>query len=88
VSEDPQQLAAEIERTRERLGETVDALAAKADVKARAQQRADRLTGQLKSKANEAKRQIARRPIPVAVSVGAVAALGLTFLLIRHVRRR
>jgi Protein of unknown function (DUF3618) len=88
VSDDPQQLAAEIERTRERLGETVEALAAKADVKARAQHKAGQLTGQLKSKANEAKRQITRRPIPVAVSVGAVGALVLTFVLIRHMRRR
>jgi ElaB/YqjD/DUF883 family membrane-anchored ribosome-binding protein len=37
--EDPQQLRAEIERTREDLGETVAALAEKTDVKARAREK-------------------------------------------------
>jgi hypothetical protein len=37
VSDAEQQLREEIERTREDLGDTVEALAAKADVKARAQ---------------------------------------------------
>ncbi|ANH38151.1 hypothetical protein I601_1720 [Nocardioides dokdonensis FR1436] len=36
----PEQIEAEIERTRERLGETIEALGAKADVKGRAAHRA------------------------------------------------
>jgi hypothetical protein len=39
----PEQLRAEIDETREDLGETVEALAAKTDVKARARERADEL---------------------------------------------
>lgn len=89
---DPQQLAAEIERTRQRLGETVEALAAKADVKARAQEKAGQLTAQVssqvKDKANQAKKQISQRPIPVAVSAGAVVAVVVTIVLIRQWRRR
>ena len=40
--DDPQGLQQEIERTREHLGETVEALVAKVDVKARAQDEASR----------------------------------------------
>ena len=51
----PDELMAEIERTRAELGDTVDALAAKADVKARAQQRAAEVSGQLKGRVDEVK---------------------------------
>ena len=57
--DDPQQLAEEIEQTREQLGETVEQLAAKADVKARAQDKAGQLTGRLKDKAGQARQQAA-----------------------------
>jgi len=57
--DDPQQLAEEIKRTREQLGETVEQLAAKADVKARAQDKASQLTGRLKGKAGQARQQAA-----------------------------
>jgi Protein of unknown function (DUF3618) len=46
-------LVEEINRTREELGDTVEALAAKVDVKARAQQRATQASGQLKSKVRD-----------------------------------
>jgi len=39
----PEQLRAEIEETRENLGDTVEALAAKTDIKTRARERADEL---------------------------------------------
>ena len=45
-----QALTEEIERTREHLGETVEALAAKADVKARAQHDAAEVKGNLSDK--------------------------------------
>ncbi len=45
--DDAQQLREEIERTREHLGETVEQLAAKVDVKGRAQARAAELAGQV-----------------------------------------
>ena len=53
--DDQQELEKEIEQTRERLGETVEALAAKVDVKARAQAKVGQLTARLKGKAAEAK---------------------------------
>ena len=52
--DDRQALQEEIERTREHLGVTVEALVAKADVKARAQDKARELTGRLKAKADQA----------------------------------
>src|SRR5580692_10928654 len=59
--DDPQGLQQEIERTREHLGETVEALVAKVDVKARAQDEAGRLIGRLKAKAVQARQQAAAR---------------------------
>jgi ElaB/YqjD/DUF883 family membrane-anchored ribosome-binding protein len=53
-----QELEKEIEQTRERLGETVEALAAKADVKTQAQEKLGQLTARLKGKATEATRQL------------------------------
>jgi Protein of unknown function (DUF3618) len=60
-ADDPQGLQQEIERTREHLGETVEALMAKVDVKARAQDEAGRLIGRLKSTVVKARRQAAAR---------------------------
>ncbi len=45
----------EIERTRERLGETVDQLATKADVKARTRAKADEMKARTQAKAIEVK---------------------------------
>ena len=56
--DDQQQLEKEIEQTREQLGQTVEALAAKVDVKARAQEKLGQLTARLKGKATEASRQL------------------------------
>jgi CHASE3 domain sensor protein len=57
--DDPQELKQEIERTREQLGETVEALAAKADVKAQARAKAGHVTGRLKSRGAQARQQAA-----------------------------
>jgi hypothetical protein len=59
--DNPEELVAEINRTREQLGDTVEALAAKADVKARAQQRATDVSGQLKGRVGEVKAGLASR---------------------------
>ena len=59
--DDPQGLQQEIERTREHLGETVEALMAKVDVKARAQDEAGRLIGRLKARVVQARQQAAAR---------------------------
>lgn len=49
----PRELRAKVERTRHDLGETVEALAAKADVKARAQDKAVAIKGRTATKAAE-----------------------------------
>ena len=67
----PEEIRHEIEETREQLGETVEALAAKADVK-----------GQAKAKVEDVKEQVRSKPVvPVAVVVGVVAAIGIRLLV-------
>jgi ElaB/YqjD/DUF883 family membrane-anchored ribosome-binding protein len=51
----PEEIRADIDRTREEAGETVESLAAKTDVKAQARQRAEDLKGKAKTKADELK---------------------------------
>ena len=73
VPHDEQELRTQIERTREQLGQTVEQLAAKADVKSMARAKAADLAGR-------AKGLIAKqRPVPLAVAAGAILAgcLGL-----------
>ena len=53
LPDNPDALVEEINRTREELGNTVEALAAKVDVKARAQQKATEVSGQVKSKVRD-----------------------------------
>jgi cobalamin biosynthesis Mg chelatase CobN len=55
VPGDEQELREEIEQTRELLGETVEQLAAKTDVKARARAKAADLTGRVKDKTAQAR---------------------------------
>jgi hypothetical protein len=57
--DDEAELQQEIERTREQLGETVEQLVAKADVKARAQDKVSELAGRVKGKASQARAQAA-----------------------------
>ena len=86
--DEPRRLAEEIERTREQLGETVEALAAKVDLRARAQEKAGQLTARLKGKARragKAAQQIRQRPVPLAVSAGAAV---LAVLLYSRWRRQ
>jgi Protein of unknown function (DUF3618) len=80
----------EIDRTRERLGETVEELAAKADVKARAQAKAADVKAQAQAKAVEAKTkaqakagelsgqvrrsEVVQRRWPLAVAAGVLVA--------------
>jgi hypothetical protein len=56
-----QALTEEIDRTRAQLGETVEALAAKADVKARARDKAAEVTGHVASAADQLREQAAAR---------------------------
>jgi ElaB/YqjD/DUF883 family membrane-anchored ribosome-binding protein len=81
------ELRKEIEQTRERLGDTVEQLAAKADVKAQAKAKATELADAVRSKValagastpesvrqavTRAVRTVRQRPIPVAAAVGVV----------------
>jgi DNA-binding XRE family transcriptional regulator len=75
-----EELRAEIKQTRAELGETVQALAAKADVKARARD-------QVEVAKQRARETVAASPVPVALVVaGIVAAVGI-ILVIRGRRR-
>jgi hypothetical protein len=50
-----EEIRADIEQTREEVGETVEALAAKSDVKAQARQRIDEVKGNARAKVDEVK---------------------------------
>lgn len=103
-TDETERLRDEIERTREQLGETVQALTYKADVPARvrdkltetreaAQDRARQLTGQATARLPEPVRERGQRAA-VAVRrrpmpvVAAVLAVPFVLLLVRLVRRR
>jgi hypothetical protein len=95
--DDAQGLQQEIERTREHLGQTVEALVAKVDVKARAQDEASRLIGRLKAKVIEARQQATARAYQARHQVAdktegprgqvAGAAAGISKVTPEHVRQ-
>lgn len=64
------ELQAEIDQTRERLGQTVEELAAKADVKARARAKAADLTGHVR------RNQVVRRGWPLGMIVAGAILIG------------
>jgi hypothetical protein len=78
---DPEQLRDEIQDDREQLGETVEALAQKADVKAQVQEKVD----ERKEQIGQGVEQVKQRPVPIAAVVGGVLA-GL--VLVRWLKRR
>jgi hypothetical protein len=55
------ELRQDIERTRQQLGETVEALAAKADVKSRAREKVDQVKEQVTARASQAREQATAR---------------------------
>ena len=71
------ELRKDIERTRQQLGETAEALAAKADVKARARQKAGQVKEQATARASQVKEQAASgwRNNPAALAAAAAAAV-------------
>ena len=83
---DPDQLRGEIAEAREELGETVEALVAKADVKGRAKDKVYEQKARARAKLNGVTEQVKEKPAPVAAVVGGVGALLLLVLLLR--RRR
>ena len=71
-AKDPEQIREEIEATRQELGDTVEALAAKADVKRHARERIERTKASM--------------PNPVVLGVAAAVVVGL-LLVVRRARR-
>jgi hypothetical protein len=90
---DKEEIQAEIEHTREDLGETISALSAKTDVKARASAKADEFKrraqdagGQVKQRADDLAERVKRRPAPVIV--GGIALLMILGMVRKRRRRR
>lgn len=74
--DDPVRLRAQVERTRERLGDTVEELAARADVKARAREKASEARERASHAGGAARRRLARAgPVPL-IAVGAAVTIG------------
>ena len=63
-----EELQQEIEQTRQQLGQTVDELAAKTDVKARARARATEVSGRVR------RSQLVQRRWPLALAAGVLIA--------------
>jgi len=66
----PEQIRADIEQTREEVGDTVEALAAKTDVKAQVHQRVDEVKANVHAKADEVKAK-AQQATPASAQQGA-----------------
>ena len=88
----PEQIEAEIERTREELGETVAALAEKTDVKKQAQEKVDEAKAKARQAADAAAEtaqdvaaEARRNPAPVIAAVSVVALVAI--VVVRRRRR-
>jgi transposase-like protein len=95
ASREPDALRAEIARTRVELGETVSALAAKVDVKARAQEyrsqlgeRVRQTAGEMRGRAGQLAHRAEAAPGSRLPMLGAVAALTLILIGLATRRRR
>lgn len=78
MGEDPRAIREEIEETRERMGDTVDALAYKADVKTRAKESVSEKVDSLKSKVTGAKESVSdATPSGGDVKAGARRSVGI-----------
>ncbi|GIF70271.1 hypothetical protein Ais01nite_83060 [Asanoa ishikariensis] len=101
TSSDPAVLRAEIRRTRAELGETVQLLAAKADVKARMKSSASQARDRFRAKASTAATRMSSNggrpggqaalrpnPVPVATLIGVAASAVAVILLVMRRRRR
>jgi hypothetical protein len=91
----PDELRTDIERTREDLGDTVAALAGKADVKARAKEAAGDAKGRALEgastaveRAGEFTETVRRRPVPLAAAAGGLLAGVGAVMVVRRRRAR
>jgi hypothetical protein len=87
VRPERQAILDDIERTREQMGQTVEALAAKADVKAQAQRKAAAVAGAARERGRRAVTAGQRRPWLTVAAAGVTAGL-ITWILTRPMRRR
>ena len=69
----PEEIRAEIERTRRELGDTVDALSHKANVKEQARLKTD-----------EVQERVSSNPVPLAAVIGGGIAILLLVLMLRR----
>lgn len=90
-----EEIEADIAATRERLAESVDALADKVNVKARAQEKVDYtkeqardLLGQAKAKGEDALGQARRAPLPAQIAAIGIPVLVLLLVIINKIRNR
>ena len=86
MGQDPEAIRADIERTRAEMGDTVDAIGYKADVKSRAKDKLNRVTGRVSDAAPD-KHQVKRaastaQENPLGLAVGGIAAGFLLGLLV------
>ena len=82
-SRTPEEIRADIEHTREELGDTAAALAQRADVKARAHEKVEETKAKVSHKVDEAKAASPPRP-----ALAAAAATGVLIALVALRRRR
>jgi hypothetical protein len=86
VSPERQAILDDIEQTRAQMGQTVEALAAKADVKAQVQRKAAAVTGTARQQAQRALATARQRQALTVAAVGVGAGL-ITWILTRPMRR-
>jgi ElaB/YqjD/DUF883 family membrane-anchored ribosome-binding protein len=79
----PEEIREEIAETREDLGDTVEALAGKADVKGRAKGKVDEAKVEAKAKVDSAAQSVQENPVPVAVVAAFGAGVVVGWLLSR-----
>ena len=82
-----EELRADIKQTRADLGETVQALAAKADVKARAMDQVEQARQRMLGVAGEAQERVRTNGVPIALVLAGVAAVVGVILVVRGRRR-
>jgi hypothetical protein len=77
----PEEIREEIAETREELGDTVEALAGKADVKGQAKARVDEAKVDAKAKVDSVTQSVQENPVPVAVLAAFGAGVVVGWLL-------
>jgi cell division septum initiation protein DivIVA len=87
VTPERQAILDDIEETREQLGQTVEALAAKADVKAQVQDKAAAAAGAARQQAQRVAAAAGSRSQELTVAAAGLGAALVTWILTRRLRR-